>query len=158
MKKALCLLSLAFLVSCGMKKQENTVHPEVEILKKTEATNNMPPAELKSIREFHEREHDVEELIAFIRSDSPEKSEYDLSQKAIDGFGYMLIGKNNLEEAAEIFLLNTEMYPNEYGTYDSLGECLMLLGRKAEGLAAYRKSLVLNPENENAKAVLERNE
>jgi tetratricopeptide (TPR) repeat protein len=51
--------------------------------------------------------------------------------------------------------MNTELYPEDFNTYDSYGECLVKIGRIEEGITAYKKSLELNPNNENAKKVLE---
>jgi Tfp pilus assembly protein PilF len=50
--------------------------------------------------------------------------------------------------------LNTELYPKGYNTFDSLGECLLLVGKKNEGIKAYKKSLELNPKNENARKII----
>lgn len=57
-------------------------------------------------------------------------------------------------EALEIFKLNTQFYPNEYNTFDSLGECLLLLNKRDEGIKAYKKSLELNPKSENARKII----
>ena len=46
------------------------------------------------------------------------------------------------------------MYPNEYNTYDSYGECLLKTGKKEEAIAAYKKSLELNPDNKNAENII----
>lgn len=59
-------------------------------------------------------------------------------------------------EAAELFKLVTELYPGSANAYDSLGESYLGLGRTDEAIAAYRKSLELNPKNTNAAEVLER--
>lgn len=84
-------------------------------------------------------------------------SEYNISEDAINNFGYSLLNRNKNEEALKIFKLNTELYPNGFNTYDSYGECLMALGQKKEALKAYQKSLVLNPENDNARRIISEN-
>jgi Tfp pilus assembly protein PilF len=50
----------------------------------------------------------------------------------------------------KIFQLNTELYPDGFNTFDSYGECLLLLHKKDEAKIAYKKSLELNPKNNNA--------
>ena len=40
------------------------------------------------------------------------------------------MGKNKYEDALKIFTLNTELYNNAFNTWDSLGECLIALGKK----------------------------
>lgn len=84
-------------------------------------------------------------------------SEYNISEDAINNFGYSLLNRNKNEEALKIFKLNTELYPNGFNTYDSYGECLMALGKKKEAIKAYQKSLVLNPENDNARRIISEN-
>ena len=67
------------------------------------------------------------------------------------------MNQNKIEEALRVFKLNTEMYPNEYNTWDSYGECLLVLGKIEDGIKAYEKSLELNPNNKNAKEIIEEN-
>jgi len=80
--------------------------------------------------------------------------EYNISEEAINSFGYELMNQNKLTDAELIFKLNVELYPNSYNVYDSYGECLLKSGKEKEGIAAYTKSLELNPENTNARNVL----
>jgi len=82
-------------------------------------------------------------------------SAYNTSESAINALGYQLMKEKMLEDALAIFKLNTELYPNGFNTFDSLGECLFLLNRKEEGLKAYKRSLELNPKNEHARKVLD---
>lgn len=69
----------------------------------------------------------------------------------------MYVKANKEIEAFKIFELNTLLYPEAWNVFDSLGEQQLKLGRKKEGLENYRKSLLLNPENENARKILEEN-
>jgi len=96
----------------------------------------------------------VDDLIKLAKSSDLENSEYNLSESGINTFGYQLMGEGNDEDALKIFKLNTELYPEGFNTYDSYGECLVKIGRIEEGIAAYKKSLELNPNNDNAKKVL----
>jgi tetratricopeptide (TPR) repeat protein len=97
----------------------------------------------------------IDEIIKLAKSSDLETSEYDLSESGINSFGYQLMGEGNDEDALEVFKMNTELYPEDFNTYDSYGECLVKIGRIEEGITAYKKSLELNPNNENAKKVLE---
>lgn len=81
---------------------------------------------------------------------------YNISEDAINSFGYELMQQNKLTDAELIFKLNAELYPDSYNVYDSYGECLLKSGKEKEGIAAYKKSLELNPENTNAKHILEK--
>lgn len=82
---------------------------------------------------------------------------YNVSETAVNDLGYGYVKANKEIEAFKIFELNTLLYPEAWNAFDSLGEQQLKLGRKKEGLENYRKSLLLNPENENARKILEEN-
>lgn len=82
--------------------------------------------------------------------------EYNISEDAINTFGYNLLQQNKLKDAELIFKLNIELYPDSYNVYDSYGECLFLLGKEKEAIIAYKKSLELNPKNTNATEILKK--
>jgi cytochrome c-type biogenesis protein CcmH/NrfG len=48
------------------------------------------------------------------------------------------------------------MYPEAFNTHDSLGEAYMVDGQHELAVAAYEKSLELNPDNENARQMMAR--
>lgn len=81
---------------------------------------------------------------------------YNISENAINAFGYSLMNENKNDEALRIFRLNTELYPKGYNTFDSYGECLLKLNKVPEAVKAYKKSLELNPNNKQAKKVIEK--
>ena len=56
----------------------------------------------------------------------------------------------------EIFKLNAELHPSSWNAFDSLAEAYYEKGDKQKALELYRKSLELNPENENGKKFIER--
>ena len=111
---------------------------------------------LWTISKYYEEVNSIDKTITLIKDEKKkeEKSSYNVSEDALNNFGYNLMNKNKMEDALKVFMLNTELYPKSANTYDSLGECLLKLNRKEEGLKAYQKSLELNPKNENAKKVL----
>jgi Dienelactone hydrolase and related enzymes len=49
-----------------------------------------------------------------------------------------------------VFLLATTLYPNSSNLYDSLAEAYLFLGDKDKAVASFKKSLNLNPQNQNA--------
>ncbi len=102
-------------------------------------------------------EKSIDQIIAFIKSENVETSKYNLSENAINSFGYELIRDEKKEDALKIFKLNTVLYPKSFNTFDSYGECLMLLGQKKEGIKAYKKSVELNPNNKSAKLIIDKN-
>lgn len=80
--------------------------------------------------------------------------EYNISEEAINTLGYDLLAQNKIADAAVFFKLNVDLYPQSYNVYDSYGECLLLLGKKEEGIKAYKRSLQLNPNNTNAQNII----
>jgi CubicO group peptidase (beta-lactamase class C family) len=68
--------------------------------------------------------------------------------------GYQFLEAERLQLALEIFKINTEMFPEGYNTWDSLGEAYMKLGKDKKAISAYEKSLELNPDNTNAKEMI----
>jgi cytochrome c-type biogenesis protein CcmH/NrfG len=60
------------------------------------------------------------------------------------------------ERAFQVFALNTELFPNSSNSWDSLGECSYNMKKLDLSLRSYKKSLELNPDNKNAKGMIER--
>ncbi len=73
----------------------------------------------------------------------------------LNGQGYDLMrsGKNKL--AQDVFRINMSLYPNSANVYDSYAEACMKNGDTELAIANYKKSLSLNPENNNAVKMLE---
>jgi peptidylprolyl isomerase len=78
------------------------------------------------------------------------------SEGDLNGLGYRLLNQKKIKEAIEVFKLNVEAYPKSANVYDSLGEAYMLDGQKEAAIAAYRKSLELDPKNANAAEMLQK--
>lgn len=111
---------------------------------------------LEPISEFYSKSNSIKETIEFIKSEKKKgiNSTYNVSENELNSFGYELMNGKKENEALEIFTLSAFLYPNEFNTFDSLGECLLLLGKKDEAIKAYKKSLELNPKNENARKII----
>ena len=77
-----------------------------------------------------------------------------LSARELNALGYRLISLDRLEDAIRVFELYTEHYPEDANAHDSLGEAYMLAGDNERATAGYRRSLELDPENENAAKML----
>lgn len=56
------------------------------------------------------------------------------------------------EAGLKIFQLNAEAYPDSWRAHDALGNAYMSVGQAAEAIAAFERSLELNPENTSAAA------
>ena len=68
------------------------------------------------------------------------------------GWGYM--SRNEFENAAYVFKLNAESYPDSWRAYSSLGASYMRVEERDLAISALKKSLELNPENVRATARL----
>ena len=52
--------------------------------------------------------------------------------------------------------MNAELYPNSANVYDSLGEAYMNSDDNKNAIKNYKKSLELNPNNDNAREMLKK--
>ncbi|MPR33345.1 tetratricopeptide repeat protein [Salmonirosea aquatica] len=111
---------------------------------------------LLSINDFYSKSNSIEQTTEFIKAEKSKglSSKYNISENQINSFGYSLIRSKKENEALAIFELNTQLYPSGFNAFDSLGECLLLVGNKKEAIKAYEKSLFLNPDNKNAEKIL----
>jgi len=67
---------------------------------------------------------------------------------------YRLLESDRTEDAAAVLRLGIEAFPNAFNLYDSYGEVLRKLGKNEESIENYKKSIELNPENQNGKRIL----
>ncbi len=74
----------------------------------------------------------------------------------LNRLGYDFIQEKKLDWAVEIFKLNIRLFPKDPNGYDSLGEAYMLNSQKELAIQNYRKVLEMDPENMNAKQMLEK--
>jgi len=81
---------------------------------------------------------------------------YNLDEDELNALGYQLVQANKLKQAIRIFQLNIEAYPSSGNTYDSLAEAYMDDGNKQQAIANYKRSLQLNPANNNAIKMLQK--
>jgi tetratricopeptide (TPR) repeat protein len=76
--------------------------------------------------------------------------------REFNAYGYVLLAQHKYNEALNIFRLNTFLYPDKSGTFDSLGEAYYTIGKKEEAKKNYEQVLVLKPHDENAKKMLDK--
>jgi tetratricopeptide (TPR) repeat protein len=77
-------------------------------------------------------------------------------EATVNRAGYQLQQAGNAELARRVFELNTELFPDAFNTWESLGEACVKLGRLEEAARFYERSLALNTENRTARAALEK--
>jgi cytochrome c-type biogenesis protein CcmH/NrfG len=56
----------------------------------------------------------------------------------------------DVKKAIAFFEYNLSNFPTSAAAYDSLGEAYMIKGDKAQAIMNYKKSLKLDPNNQNA--------
>lgn len=79
---------------------------------------------------------------------------YYLNENEMNLLGYSFLQSGRTKEAISTFELNVEAYPNSFNVYDSYGEALLMLGDTNQAIENYKRSMQLNPGNQNGKQVL----
>lgn len=74
----------------------------------------------------------------------------------LNSCGYVLLMRNDITEAINVFRINVSLFPQSANCFDSLGEAFMVAGMKEESKACYERVLELDPQHANAKAQLEK--
>lgn len=77
-----------------------------------------------------------------------------LPEAGLNRLGYEFLPADP-DTAIAIFSLNVELHPESGNVYDSLGEAYMIAGQREQAIENYRRSLELDPDNENAKEKLQ---
>ena len=93
---------------------------------------------------------------ADLRSTYYGKGAYNFGEDALNNFGYALLRNEDTAGAIQIFTLNAETFPESANVWDSLAEAYMKAGDTDQAVTHYQKSLDLDPNNDNAKAMLEK--
>ena len=79
-----------------------------------------------------------------------------LLEDRVNRKGYELLQGGKAKQAISIFWINVQAFPESANTYDSLGEAYLTASDTTLAIENYRKSLALDPENQNAAEVLQR--
>ena len=77
-----------------------------------------------------------------------------ISEGTLNQTGYTLMGNKKIVDAILVFQKNVELHSGSWNVYDSLAEAYMTNGDKELAVQNYRKSVELNPKNENGIAAL----
>jgi CubicO group peptidase (beta-lactamase class C family) len=85
-----------------------------------------------------------------------EENKAEVTENDINIAGYEFLQGGNIDAALEYFKLNTMLFPDSWNAFDSLAEGYALKGEKDLAVKFYRKSIQMNPENENGKNALKR--
>ncbi|WP_310554408.1 serine hydrolase [Flavobacterium sp.] len=80
---------------------------------------------------------------------------YSIKESEINDAGYQFLQIDKVTEAIEFFKINIENFPKSGNAYDSLGEAYLKSGNKILAIENYKKSVELDPKNENGKKIIE---
>lgn len=69
------------------------------------------------------------------------------AERRVNTLGYKLLEQKRIPEAVTVLRVNAETRPDSWNAWDSLGEAYAAAGKVAEAIAAYERSLKLNPES-----------
>lgn len=116
----------------------------------------MPKISIADDLEKEIKKNGLEKAIEFYKKAKIEKADkYEFDEGELNTLGYNYLGEKDMEIALAIFKLNVETYPKASNPYDSLGEILLMKGDTINAIVNYKKSVELNPANENGIKVLE---
>jgi predicted alpha/beta superfamily hydrolase len=74
----------------------------------------------------------------------------------VNNCGYNQLNAGHIQNAISLFVANVKAHPNSYNAYDSLGEAYLKSGNTSLAIFNYKKSIELNPHNEEGKAILQK--
>ena len=80
---------------------------------------------------------------------------YDFGERALNTFGYQVLA-NDPTGAVRVFRLNAKEFPKSPNVWNSLAEACLKAGDSRHAKQYYRKVLKLDPQNKNAKDMLEK--
>lgn len=99
----------------------------------------------------------IEEAVAAYREiKSKQPNNASVSENRFNNVGYALLQQKKFAESIALLKLNVEFYPQSWNVYDSLGEAYMESGDKVQAIANYKKSIELNPANQQGRDMLKK--
>lgn len=111
----------------------------------------LPKMPISSMVEKTIAEKGLEAAIAEYRDlKAKQADKYDFARQELNVLGLRLMAGGKTKEAIEIFKLNVEAYPDVFNTYDSLAEAYLTANERDLAIRTFKKSLELNPKNQNA--------
>ena len=102
-----------------------------------------------AFKAIHERAG-VDEAVAALRRFRSEPRRYFVLHLEIDTYAYRLMNGGRLDDALKIFTVLAEYFPEDWQSFDSLGEVQLRLGQTKQAAESFLKSLALDPTNRNA--------
>ena len=99
---------------------------------------------------------DKSAIRAIVAQHDAEAPSYFFVEAEVNAYGYRLLQMEKTDQAAAMFRINVELFPDSWNVYDSLGEALLAAGDRDAAITMYERSLEINPESTNGRDMLER--
>lgn len=126
--------------------------------------NNYPPMEFRTKQSLVTRygtalvSKGIDHGAVVFNANKADTASYYLNEGEMNNLGYDLFYNSTFaghrKLALEVFKLATLIFPDSFNTYDSYGQLLRDMGKRAEAILMYKKSIVLNPDNEDGRKIL----
>ncbi|QRQ63453.1 serine hydrolase [Sphingobacterium multivorum] len=94
-------------------------------------------------------------LKAFQKAKEQDSDDELLSEGFLNGAGYELLNQHKINQAIDIFKVNTVLYPKSENVYNSLAEAYLKSGQIDSAKKNYQKVREINPKNERVSKILE---
>jgi tetratricopeptide (TPR) repeat protein len=125
-------------------------HPKVNLRAYWIVSNRMDPG-------FEEvlRNRGVDEAVAYYhRNREQDSTSLLFTEPQMNRLGYVYLNRGQVKEALAVFHLNVQAYPESFNVYDSYAEALMADHQYELAVQNYRRSVELNPANDNGRKKL----
>jgi len=99
-------------------------------------------------------ERGPDEAMTLFNNRKTDTADYIMTKRDFNLLGYDFLHNGHLPQALETFKINTLLYPFEASVYDSYAEALAASGKKEAAILMYKKSLLIDPDNENGQKML----
>lgn len=129
------------------KPVENGVPPHVAMIE-TRAGAGAPPTRATFAKRLAEQGFD--QAGAIYAEMKAHGADFSFDADAINSWGYELLQQAMPKEAVAILSFGTELFPKDANLFDSLAEAQAGAGQREDAIRNYRRSLELDPKNENA--------
>lgn len=96
----------------------------------------------------------ADHAMAVLQTLKGDTANYNLSENDMNNLGYAFLGGKMQAQALETFKVNCLLYPQSDNVYNSYAEALAGAGKKQDAIILYRKSMELNPNNEESEKAL----
>jgi glyoxylase-like metal-dependent hydrolase (beta-lactamase superfamily II) len=93
----------------------------------------------------------LEEGVAEYRKTIVGDERYNVAEDELNALGYRYLQSGRTAEAVAVFEINAEAFPRSWNVWDSLAEAHFARNDQDKAEEFYKKSVELNPENQNAK-------